>query len=110
MENKIVWLIALANAAAFVTLWFWVVRRELNAKQKAVKAANCQLSASKQAYLRARDGPEEQDAVEIFIRSQSVYRQSAALYNRARGRPWNIIPALILGFHAEDDGSGPLGF
>ncbi len=110
MGNKIIWLIAVVNAAAFVTLWFWVVRRELYEKQKAVKAARCQLAAARQAYLRARDGPEEQDAGEIFIRSQSVYRQAAAFYNRARSRPWNIVPALVLGFNVEDNVKKPLGF
>lgn len=105
MTTLIACLIALASTTAFVALWFWVVRRELYAKQKMVDAARRQLTASRQQIIRVRDGPEAAQAKEIQERSQSIYRQAVTLYNKALGKPWNAIPALFFGFRSvREDG------
>ncbi|MEG1779261.1 MAG: hypothetical protein RR263_04105, partial [Oscillospiraceae bacterium] len=92
-------LIAGISTAAFVALWFWVVRRELYAKQKPLAAARCQLVASKKCYMRARGSGEEEDiAREIMKRSEQVYTRSVQIYNDALHKPLNVIPAGFLGF------------
>ncbi|MEG2660965.1 MAG: hypothetical protein RR978_09670 [Oscillospiraceae bacterium] len=103
MATLVACLVAGVSTAAFIALWFWVVRRELCAKQKPVKAARCQFIASKQAYLRARDGPKEKQAKEIMERSERIYRQSAEFYNALVRKPWNVIPALFLGYQQEKE-------
>ncbi|MEG2222683.1 MAG: hypothetical protein RRY95_08155 [Oscillospiraceae bacterium] len=92
--------LAAISAAAFLALWFWVVRRELYAKQKAAHAARCQLIAGKQAYMRARDGPRERQAQAIMERSQRIYDQSIQLYNELLHKPWNRLPGRLMGFYS----------
>lgn len=102
MSGAIVGFLAILSTTAFLTLWFWVVRRELAAKQRAVDAAQCQLTASRQHVLRVRDGPEEEAAKQILERSQSVYLQTVRLYNEILKKPWNRIPGFLMGFHKTD--------
>lgn len=104
MPNAIITFIAVVSTAALIALWFWVVRRELHEKEKAVDAARRQLAASRQHCLRARDGPEEAAAWDILMRSQSVLTQAEKRYNDALKKPWIAIPAWFLGFRtAKDD-------
>ncbi|MEG2086680.1 MAG: hypothetical protein RR022_00680 [Angelakisella sp.] len=86
------------STSAFVVLWFWVVWQALDAKRKAVEAARCQLIASKQAHLRARNSPKEKQALEIMERSECVYNQSVQLYHNLRHKPWNALPGALMGF------------
>lgn len=105
MQTAIPYLIAIISTTAFIVLWFWVVRRELYAKQKMVEAAKCQLTASEEQCVRVRDGPEGEEAQKIRKRSQSVYRQAVGIYNKTLHKPWNAIPAFFLGYRKKDDGN-----
>lgn len=103
----IVGVAAALSTAAFLSLWFWVVHRELTAKKEAVKSARSQLAACRKNYLRARDGPDEVIAQGILNRSRDIYRQSVALYNQTLHKPCNYIPGFLMGFREiskEDDG------
>ena len=102
MATAIACFIALFSTSALIALWFWVVRRELYARQKTVDAAKRQLAASRQQYARVRDGPGEKQAREILERCQSVYRQAVNIYNEALCKPWNAIPALFLGYRRKN--------
>ena len=107
MTSGVAYFLAIVSTAAFVALWFWVARRELYARQKTVEAARRQLTASRQQVIRARDGPGAAQAKEIRERSQSIYRQAAALYNKTLRKPWNAVPAFFFGFRpAGADGEG----
>ena len=44
--------IAFFSTAAFIALWFWVVRKELKAKQNMVEGAQVQLAASRMHCLK----------------------------------------------------------
>lgn len=103
MITMIACLIALVSTSAFLALWFWVVRRELYGKQKTVDAAKCQLTASRQQYVRVGDDPKVEQVHKILERSQSVYRQSVRLYNEALHKPWNTAPAFFLGFRQKSE-------
>ena len=98
MSNAIPIFIAVFSTAALIVLWFWVVRRELHEKKKAVEAARRQLAASRQHCLRERDGPEETAAWDILRRSQSILAQAEKRYNDALKKPWNALPAWFFGF------------
>lgn len=102
MPTAIVSLIAILSTCAFLALWFWVVWRELLGKRRAVESAKAQLTASRQQYLRARDGPGEEAARQILERSQSVCGQTVRLYNETLKKPWNRIPGALMGFHKAD--------
>lgn len=104
MPNAIITFIAVVSTAALIALWFWVVRCELHEKEKAVEAARCQLAASRQQCLRARDGPEEAAAWDILMRSQSVLAQAEKRYNDALKKPWIAVPAWCLGFRRSNTG------
>lgn len=95
--------ISIVSTIAFVMLWFWVVWRELYEKQKMVEAAKYQLIASLERCNRVRDGPEREEGEEILKRSQSIYRQSVGNYNKTLCKPWNIVPALFLGFRRKNE-------
>lgn len=94
----IVGVTAAISTAAFLTLWFWVVHRELTAKKEIVKSARSQLAACRQKHMQARDGLEKVDAQGILTRSRDIYRQSVTLYNQTLHKPWNCIPGILMGF------------
>lgn len=102
MTTVIASFIAIVSTTALIAQWFWLVWRELNTKQKAVDAAKWQLSASRQEYLRLRDGPEEEQARGVLERSQSIYRQSVRLYNETLQKPLCMIPSFFLGFRQKN--------
>jgi hypothetical protein len=107
LTTMIVGVTAAISTAAFLTLWFWVVHRELIAKKETVKSARSQLAACRKNHLRARDGPDEVGAQGILTRSRDIYRQSVTLYNQTLHKPWNCIPGFLMGFREiskEDDG------
>ena len=54
MSPWIAWLIAAISTAAFVSLWFWEVRRILNDRKSTVDSAAGQLDAGD--FLLAEDG------------------------------------------------------
>jgi len=89
---------AVISTAAFLALWFWVVRRELRAKKDTAKSAQSQLAACRKKHMQARDGPEKEDAQFILTRSRDIYRQSVTLYNHTLQKPWNRIPGFLMGF------------
>ncbi len=97
--------IAFSSTAAFIALWFWVVRKELKAKQNMVEGAQVQLAASRMHCLKARDAPEAQKALEILDRSHDIYRQSLELYHMTLRKPWNLVPGFLMGFRRVTDNS-----
>ena len=102
MNAWVAYTIAIVSTAAFIALWFWVVKKELYAKKNMVEAAQCQLITSRNAYERDRDGPNCKETKEILARSQSVYRQAVHIYNNTLRKPYNAIPALFLGLRRKD--------
>ena len=87
-------LIAVVSTAAFLTLWFWDVRRILKSRMSTVESAAAQLSACRKG---AADGGTRESA-EILARSESIYRQAAELYNRTFSKPWIYLPGWLLGY------------
>lgn len=98
MTTTIACLIAGISTTAFITLWFCVVYRELKNMKNAMESARCQLTCSRQQFMRARDSLEMEKTQEILVRSRDIYRQSVVLYNKKLKKPWNHIPGLFMGF------------
>ncbi len=103
MKTVIISLVAAISTTSLIVLWFWVVRRELRAKKAALQAARCQLSASKQEWMKARNGPDEAKNRDILERSRSVYSQTVRGHNESLKEPWNYLPGLLLGFRREEE-------
>lgn len=94
----IAFMAASISAAAFLTLWFWVVYRELRFRKDTVKSAESQLAACRKKHMQARDGSEAQDTQCILARSRDIYRQSVTLYNQTLLKPSNRTPGFLMGF------------
>jgi hypothetical protein len=90
--------IAVVSTVAFLTLWFIVVHRELQAKTDTVNSAESQLAICRKNHMLARDSSDEQAAKSILSRSTDIYNQSVALYNQTLLKPWNRIPGYLMGF------------
>lgn len=88
------WLIAAFSAAAFVTLWFWEARRILKSRMSTVESAAAQLSVC----CRSAENGGARESAEILVRSESIYRQAAELYNRTYSKPWIRLPGWLLGY------------
>ncbi len=105
MTIEIACSLAVISTTAFVALWFWVVKKELHAKQIMIEAAKNQLTASQEQCARVRDGPEEKEAKETLKRTQSVHRQAVRIYNSTLRKPWNAVPGFFLGYRQQKDGN-----
>lgn len=95
MSPWIAWLIAAISTAAFVTLWFWEVRRILNDRKSTVDSAAGQLDAfRRRAAGTCCDG----ELTQVLRRSESIYYQAVRNYDRTLSRPWIYLPARLMGF------------
>ena len=95
MSSWIAWTIAIVCAAAFVVLWFREVRHVLRTQKSTVESAAGQLAVCRE---KAVTGNVDPDTAAILERSENIYRQAVALYNDAVRKPWNSLPAMLMGF------------
>ena len=89
-------LIAVVSVALCLFLWFRDVRRIMRERKSTVESAGEQLVACREKALRARGDPE---AAAVLERSENIYRQAVDIYNRTLRKPWNYLPAHLMGFH-----------
>ena len=105
MAFRIIALIAVVSTAAFLWLWFRDVRRIMRERKSTVDSAKAQLDIFREKAHKARDDP---DAAAVLERSESIYRQAVEHYNQALRKPWNRLPAALMGFRMiENGGEGP---
>lgn len=98
MEAWIAWLIAAVSTTAFVTLWFWDVRRVLRGRRSMVESAAAQLAACRRQAAGIRYDPQ---LAEVLERSESIYHQAVVHYNDTLRLPWVYFPGRLLGFERE---------
>ena len=101
MQSWIAWLIAVASAALCLHLWFRDVRRIMRERKSTVDSAKAQLDVFREKAHKARDDP---DTAAIMERSESIYRQAVEHYNQALRKPWNRLPAALMGFRMIENG------
>lgn len=87
--------IAVISTALCVFLWFREVRRILREQQSTVESAARQLTVCQEAARRAQASPE---TVAILSRSEDIYQQAVAIYNRTLQNPLYRLPANLMGF------------
>ena len=97
MESWLTSLIAVISTGLCLTLWFREVRRVVRDRKSTVESAGGQLSACRE---RARGAQRDPDAMAVLERSEDIYRQAVALYNQTLRKPWNYLPARLMGFHS----------
>ena len=95
MSSWIAWIIALISTTAFVVLWFREVRYVLTKRKSTVESAAGHLAVCRE---KVSSGPADPDAAAVLARSESIYRQAVTLYNDAVWKPWNSLPAMLMGF------------
>lgn len=103
MTEKIAWLLVFISFAALVSLWFYIVKKELSKKLSAVETAAEQFNAAKIKLKKANDNLTSCPAQEIFIRSRNIYQQTISLYNRSLNKPLYKIPAFFLRFSKKNN-------
>ena len=96
MQLWLVWVIALSSIMICLFLWVRDVRRIMRERKSTVESADGQLVACREKALRARGDPE---AAAVLERSENIYRQAVDIYNRTLRKPWNYLPAHLMGFH-----------
>ncbi|NLO38260.1 MAG: hypothetical protein GX115_02125 [Ruminiclostridium sp.] len=96
-------MIAVISTTAFLTLWFWIVNRELRSKADTVNSAVSQLTACRENQIWMTESSDEQAGKYILSRSLDIYHQSVMLYNQTLLKPWNRFPAFLMGFRQMKD-------
>lgn len=91
-----VYLIAITSTVCCFILWFRDVRRIMRERKSTVESAAGQLAVWRE---KARKAPGDPDAVAVLTRSEDIYRQAVDIYNKTLGKPWNYLPARLMGFH-----------
>ena len=89
-------LIAVVSVALCLFLWFRDVRRIMQERKSTVESAAGQLAVHREKARKARDDP---DAAAVLARSEDIYQQAVDIYNRTLQKPWNYLPARLMGFH-----------
>ena len=101
MLLKLIGLIAIISTALCLFLWFRDVHRIMRKKKSTVESARRQLVSSRERAEKARDDP---DAAAVLERSESIYRQAVEHYHQALRKPWNRLPAALMGFRMIENG------
>jgi len=89
-------LIAVVSIALCLFLWFRDVRRIMQERKNTVESAAGQLAAYRERVSKARGDP---DATAVLARSEDIYRQAVNIYNQTLRKPWNYLPAHLMGYH-----------
>ena len=103
MAQWLILLIAVLSTGVCLLLWFRDVRRIMRERKSTVESAGGQLAVCRERALKARGDPE---AATVFERSEKIYRQAVELYNRTLNKPWNYLPAHLMGFQTIGEGKG----
>jgi len=87
------WLIALVSSSLCVFLWFHEVRRVMLERCGTVKSA-----ARQAALCRKKAAGGDAASKAVLQRTEDIYQQSLELYRQTRQKPWNRLPAALMGF------------
>jgi len=96
MGGWIIGLVAVVSSAICLFLWFRDVRRVMTERKSTVESAIGQLSSCRSKAASAKDDPQ---AAAVYERSKKIYRQAVSIYNQTLCKPWNYLPARLMGFH-----------
>lgn len=89
------WAIAITSSLISLMLWFRDVRRIMRNLQSVVESADAQLAVCRNRAVLAKG---DLDAAAVLELSEDIYRQAVDNYNRTMKKPWNYLPAIIMGF------------
>lgn len=92
------YIIALLAMLAFIVLWCYTVKKELNELKQSVENSVVQVELIRNMISVARHVPELQYADKMLQLSLVIYSETVKKYNRALRKPFNRPPALLLGF------------
>lgn len=96
MAPWLISLIAVVSIALCLFLWFRDVRRIMQERKSTVESAAGNLAAYQEKMRRVRNDP---DAAAVLARSEDIYRLAVDIYNRTLQKPWNCLPAHLMGYH-----------
>ena len=94
------WFVAFASLTLSLSLWFRDVRRIMNERMNVVEIAAGQLSVFRDRAFKSREDPK---AAAVFERSERIYQQAVDIYNFTLQKPWNRLPARMMGFRRVSD-------
>ena len=96
MESWWISLVAVISTGLCLVLWFREVRRIMCERKSTVESAGGQLSAYREKMCRAQT---DRDTLAVLKRSEDIYQQAVMIYNQTLKKPWNYLPARLMGFH-----------
>lgn len=95
LSSWLAWLVAAAAVVGCLLFWFRDVRRVMRERKSTVESAAGQLSICWENAGRAKD---DRERAAVLERSENIYRQAVELYNQTLQKPWNYLPAILMGF------------
>ena len=105
MASWVAWPIAIFSTAVCLFLWFRDVNRVMESVKSTLESAAGQLACCREKASRARGDP---GAAAVLERSEKIYRQALDLYNQAMNKPWNYLPARIMGYRTNFNYGGKI--
>ena len=100
MASWLITLIAFVSTGLCIFLWFRDVRRVMRERKSTVESAGGQLAA---CWNRARKTHDDPECAAICERSKDIYRQALTLYNQTMHKPFNFLPAYLMGFRIKSE-------
>lgn len=95
------WIIAIFSTLAFIALWLFTVKRELDPLWKAVQRSDKQVRLYWGLLMGVHDDPEKKAYMqEHYQECCKVYARQAKLYNGAIHRFFYAPAAWLLGFRS----------
>ena len=95
MLRWLITLIAFVSTGTCILLWFRDVHRIMLERKYIVESAGRQLIVCQEKAMKTQNTSE---ARAVLARSEDIYRQALDLYNRSLQKPWNYLPAYLMGF------------
>ncbi|MBR5329498.1 MAG: hypothetical protein IKV45_04750 [Firmicutes bacterium] len=95
MITWMIGIVAIISTVICLFLWFRDVRRIMRDRKSTVESAAGQLKACRE---RACCNEQDLSAAEVLARSESIYQQAVAIYDRTLRKPGILLPAFLMGF------------
>ena len=90
--------VAIISTIGFLSLWFYIVNKEMNFYKNSLNSAKSCLESHTKRYKQERSTERRHDAYNVLEIGFNIYLQTIENYNRAIKKPQNIIPAFLMGF------------
>ena len=107
MTAWIAWLLAGVSMGGLLVIWLVSACRKLTRAKQSVENAIRQVRLHIDGFAQVCNGPYEAAAANSLSVSRLIYREAVKNYEAEIDKPFNRLPALVLGFRAISETDGP---